>query len=259
MPKSVSFPIAICCNCDTEESSYICKQCKETDRYLCQNCSLLHPKIKVFKNHEVVKSVLSKSDSLEHSNNITFDPDIIRIKAKELFFNGIRRLKFYVDYVYDIINNRDTIDGTTYYLTVSLCLAGVVLIYSLLKVLFGSTAVFIALGIVYCYHYAETKINEEAKEILKQTTAKTIINSNKPELINNSKGLYKVSQRRGFPIRPEAAASLPVFSETLSPSKQPGSSEEFKDEFWHDMECKPAKFRPRGRPYKGKAFGEHSD
>lgn len=265
MSKSISFPVVMCCNCDTEESTYICKQCKESDKYLCYNCSLLHPKIKAFKQHVLVKAVSSMSGSSSQTNREFFDPDIIRIKAKEIFFNGIRRLKFYVDYVYDILNNRDSIDTTTYYVTVSLCIIGFVLIYCLLKLLFGSTAVFVALGLVYVYHYAETKINEEAKEFLKQTTSQPTrqSNSNNNSKLdisnNNTKGLYKISQRKGFPIRPEAAASLPVYSEnkpSINNMHVPESTEEFKDEFWHAMESKPAKFRPRGRVYKGRVYAE---
>lgn len=253
MPKSVSFPTSLCCNCESEPSRYICRQCKESDKYLCFNCSILHPKVKAFKDHSV--DSLDNTSGYGSSSSKSIDVDTVRLKIKEAMFGAVRRFRTYLEYVYDIISNKDSVDATVYYQTVALSVLAVVLSYSLLKAIFGSQAIIVVLILLYGYHYVETKANKDLKNILHKDNAKA------PIVNQSSRGLYKVSQRRGFSKNSQMPSNLPSYSESSLPSTSiqvPDNNEEFKNEFWHDMECRPAKFRPRGRSYKANRNAEVS-
>ncbi|KAJ1424040.1 hypothetical protein B484DRAFT_432486, partial [Ochromonadaceae sp. CCMP2298] len=43
-----------CCNCESAEAKFLCRQCPEGERFLCLGCSLIHPKVRAFRGHALV-------------------------------------------------------------------------------------------------------------------------------------------------------------------------------------------------------------
>jgi hypothetical protein len=63
----------------------MCKECPEVDRYLCLGCSVLHPKVKAFKNHNVVPIFNDLTDGGLNRLNSSQDEHDNRFSAGMLF------------------------------------------------------------------------------------------------------------------------------------------------------------------------------
>ena len=57
MPTAPSIESLTCTNCEAQAPIYICDMCTGNERFLCTDCSEIHPKVKQFKGHIVSKSL----------------------------------------------------------------------------------------------------------------------------------------------------------------------------------------------------------
>jgi hypothetical protein len=92
-----------CCNCEESLCKFVCLNClkeeKEDDCYLCLGCSILHPKIKSFRNHNVViinnnkgemtSQTLRRNSSSAHENRFLHEYDVIEQTNENLSFSSM--------------------------------------------------------------------------------------------------------------------------------------------------------------------------
>ena len=108
----------VCCNCETEEAKLECMSClKVEDKYLCVGCSLIHPKMKQFRDHVVISMNRPAYDTAGGgwTGIVGFISNIVSrvVAASDLQGKYSAVLSAMVDWIeasYDIVSQRRTED-----------------------------------------------------------------------------------------------------------------------------------------------------
>lgn len=216
--------IIICQNCDQQPAKFLCMKCQEKSNYFCGGCSIMHTKVKAFRDHitlplgtrppisaisNVGKPTIRRppmSDmptlsTLSDSNNI------VTIIYEHLI-TFLNRMFSSLDIPIDFESYRhNNVKDTGYGIVIAL------IIYTCSKLLFGKYGTGISIiGTVMVWRLF-VKYEKGKVENVTNKFNETI------DLDNNNNESSKCSNK---PL---------------------------DEEFWHDKPSKPSSFKPRGRSF----------
>jgi hypothetical protein len=127
-----------CCNCEEQDSKFYCKDCGDDDKYLCVGCSVLHPKIKSFRGHNVAalnRSSFTKRDS----------PNLTLSRLQQLFLE-------HIESIYTVLIEGSL--GEMRFWRACLSMIVMALVYFLVtKALLGSAAMIWNVGVAISFYY----------------------------------------------------------------------------------------------------------
>ena len=221
--------IVICENCDQQPAKFLCMKCPEKSNYFCGGCSIIHTKIKAYRDHITlplgtrppisIVSNLSKqtirrppmsdmpttSTALDSNNTITI--------IYENIISLLNKVCLSLDIPIDFESYRhNNVKDAGYGIIIAL------IIYTFSKLLFGRYGTGISIvGTVMVWRlfvkYDKEKVENVANKFNETIHQQNHNNNND----NNIDGTCKNN-----PIN---------------------------DEFWHDKPSKPSSFKPRGRSF----------
>lgn len=222
LPKHV----IVCANCEASESKFVCRDCDDANKYLCVGCSVIHPKIKAFRNHNVMAIGGQTNRGVAERAPFT------------LTIDGISdALVYLLDTAYFNVSNKPLTDLMLWQ-TILMCLAVTVVYYTIVHTIFRKYAPLVNIAMaIWLYQWLQSnkfKVSEadKAKVDAKKKVAPSL--SGLSQKLNNMGGIF------GSAPGPRVPAS---WSEELNP-------EDFKGEFWYGTESRKASMRPRTRPYR---------
>lgn len=231
----------LCTNCESSESKFICRECDESSKYLCVGCSLIHPKIKAFRNHNVIP-IDGSAGSFHSSEKVPFS----------LTTDGLSRFSAYwIDKAYCNMSSRPWTDIVLWQ-TLAACLVVSIIYYTIVNTIFRKYAplvnIAMAIGLYQWLQSDNFKVSEADRTKLDKR--KKVV----PSLVGLSQKLNNMGGIFGSAPSVRIPASWNDLDAELN-------VEDFKDEFWYSTEGKKASMRPRTRPYKGRrtAASNHSD
>jgi len=231
----------ICTNCESSESKYICRECDDSSKYMCVGCSLIHPKIKAFRNHNVIPiDGASTSPSTSTIPPLTFTTD------------GLSRVAVYwIDVAYYNMSSRPWTDIILWQ-TFAACLVVSMIYYTIVNTIFRKYAplvnIAMAIGLYQWLQSDQFKVSEADRTKLDGRKKVAPSLAGLSQKLNNMGGIFGSAP----------GVRIPTSWNTLDADINP---EDFKDEFWYSTEGKKASMRPRTRPYKGRrtALSNHAD
>lgn len=227
----------ICTNCETSESKFICRECDDANKYLCVGCSVIHPKIKAFRNHHIMAMHSVSSDNVSITQQEPFRLSLDGIS--DVFVSSI-------EIACSNISTRSLTDPILWQ-TLLLCLAATVVYYKIVNVIFRKYAPLVNIAMaIWLYQWLQSdkfKVSaaDKAKVDAKQKVSPSL--SGLSQKLNNMGGIF------GNAPNTRLSAS---WNEELNP-------DDFKGEFWYSTESKKASLRPRTRPYRGRRPGTNSN
>jgi hypothetical protein len=232
-----------CANCDSSGAKFACRQCEESSRYFCVGCSVIHPKIKQFRGHEVVALQTQQSADIPFRSTGHVPQNLKDLSAT---------LAHAIDVAYYNFTNLSWTDARLWQ-TLAIVLIITLAYYVVVRTFFAkySSIVNIAVAIALYQWFQSTKLNlsdahlnvidRKAPPAARAAALQAQMHSSG----DNRRGSY--GDGGGPPVR-GWNISLDQFNK-----------DEFKDEFWYRTEDKKASLRPRGRPYKRTAGGSRGD
>lgn len=247
-----------CCNCEESRCKFFCLECGENERYLCLGCSVIHPKIKAFRNHRVI--VINNrggSEGKKETSSVSFSQSLgDSSSTSSLSLEGLR-LNSLTASCYDallqfqayLLRLTDTIRqspfGSARFVSSATQLGALVLSYFLLiKHLFGrnSTSVHLLMivGFVLSNYFQQSRLKEGEKKIFSDGVITNQMIANK-------------NQRRPLPTPFAGSMSTTTTTTKTTDDILRGFAEEFPDEFVYERKASgkgnTVSFRPRTRPY----------
>ena len=217
-----------CCNCDINPSQLICDSCPIDNNCYCDECGVLHTKIKQNKNHHMktitdVTRIKSKSTSdIEWTSN----PQLLSLLN---YFNNLYQ-KANISYGYNEIKSKPMLYSL-----------GIALIIQICTRLLFKKARFLFLGLIILAGYLYRKHH------IKGISVPTNSSAESTESINES-----VSS---MPINDKSTLKAVKICSSFNDSSCSSAKEDENNEFWHSKEPEPPAFRARVREYFGRVEG----
>lgn len=265
-----------CSNCESAAAKFICRSCPVTvsDRYLCLGCSVIHPKIKAFRDHVVVvmEANVDRQGCSLSSHSISD-----RFHASQSFVEDLGTfVRTMIGLAYDNIHNK-SYEDIEYWQAVCGIAVIVLTYYGLVKMVFRdySSLVNICVGIVLYKVLQALRV-----PLNKSDTTSTITNEllddrrTKYDRLSNfgsdqrdqrkrggTRTVHQQQQPRGT-THDEVDDSINDSKSFMSECKRVESKDdgfEGSNEFWYSTESKRASFRPRTRPYRRSSGKSSSD
>lgn len=217
--KETRSAVILCTNCETEQSQFQCNNCPESDSYFCGACSIIHSKIKSFRNHRI-KSVTSSDLSLNNHDGMYY---FARSSFNHIYFTMLEH-----------IHNINYEESSTIYYIGGI----VVVILAMVRYFLGRNVTLLAvLAAVVGFRFYQSRILSQ-------------FNNAKVSFENINLPVKKKSPPS--PSRSKGPVMTDSFKSRIPQTIDPATEEhEFANEFWHDVNrSKAASLRPRVRPYK---------
>lgn len=203
---------AICSNCEVTDSKFICRQCSESDRFLCLGCSLFHAKIKSFRGHNQLVPIDHEPANPVH--NVLFSASL-QTTAHHL----LRWLDIVVEQIlYEPFHRWP-------HWSLAICLALLLAYFFLMKRIFGSLATIVNVTLLIVVLKYRNRVSG------------AIMKESKYEGINIKHFNYNDKRSKISKVASH------LFSDGVSDPKD----EEFPDEFNYNLKGKPPSLRPRTR------------
>lgn len=216
--------IVICENCDQQPAKFICMKCPEKSQYFCGGCSIMHTKIKSFRDHITLPlgARIQPLSNIGNNNNNTIrrqpmsdipttstfsDSNNIITLVYENILSILNKICSLLDIPIDFESYRhQNIKDTGYGIIIAL------IIYTLSKLLLGryGTGISIIGTIMVWRIFVKYERNK-----IENATNKFNENINEDNLNNN----------------------------------EINKNNSMENEFWHYKPSKPSSFKPRGRSY----------
>ena len=265
-----------CSNCESAVAKFICRSCPATasDRYLCLGCSVIHPKVKAFRDHVIVIMEAKEARQDSSLNSLSISD---RLHAPQSFLEDLGTfVRSMIELGYDNIHNKSYRD-MEYWQTVSGIAVIVLTYYGLVKMVFRdySSLVNICVGIVLykVLQSVRVPLNKSnavstiANELMDdcKTDYDRLSNAGIDPWCHRKRGGTRVVQQQQQPrgtTHDELDNSINDSKSFMSESRRVKSTDdvfEGSNEFWYSTESKRASFRPRTRPYRRSAGKSSSD
>jgi hypothetical protein len=232
-----------CANCDGSGAKFACRQCAEPSRYFCVGCSVIHPKIKQFRGHEVVALQTQRSADIPFRSGGRVPQNLKDLSAT---------LAQAIDVAYYNFTNLSWTDARLWQ-TLAILLIITLAYYVVVRTFFAkySSVVNIAVAIALYQWFQSTK--------LKLSEADMSVIDRKAPPAARAAALQARMHSSGSNGRGPCGDTGGPSSRGWNISLDQFNKDEFKDEFWYRTEDKKASLRPRGRPYKRTAGGSRGD
>lgn len=230
LPKQV----VLCSNCEQSESKFICRDCDESNKNLCLGCSVIHPKIKAFRNHNVMQLSGNPGSSLKARAPFSLSTNSIG-----------DTFAYFIDAAYDNLSKRPLTDIVLWQ-TVAICSAVTIAYYTIVNIIFRKYSSLVNIGLaIWLFQWLQSskfKVSDADKSLTE------------PLKKNGSPTLASLSQKLSSIGGIFSSAPTPRISATWADVDASISSADsnFKGEFWYNTEGKKASLRPRGRPYRAR-------
>lgn len=223
----------ICSNCDSSDAKFICRECDPTCCYLCVGCSVIHPKIKAFRGHQVVSI---QSNSIARKSTINF-----RLPTSWDDLNVT--LTHAIDTIHINLTTLTWSDAL-FWKTVAAVLLCTLTYYSIVRTLFASysSIVNMAVAIGLYQWFQSTRSLGLTKAEQSAMTGKADPADRATALLQRTGTVSGQSQPFG-----KSSSGVP---RGWNISLDQFDKDQFKGEFWYSLEDKKASLRPRGRPYR---------
>ena len=233
--------LVLCGNCEESEAKFVCRQCGDSCKYLCVGCSVMHPKIKAFRGHQVV----STQSTTANANHFEFQFPTSLDHLSDLVAKAIDTV------YYNLISS--SWKDKLFWKTIGAVLLVTLLYYSIVRIIFTkySSLVNMATGIGLYQWFQSTKFrvpDSEKKLITGKADPVTRASAVSQSMFSPTAGISLCgNSRSGGSSSFNSGGKTP---RGWNVSLDQFDKNEFKDEFWYSTEDKKASLRPRGRPYR---------
>jgi hypothetical protein len=150
---------SICYNCESEVAKFSCQNCKAPENFFCVGCSILHPKIKLFRNHSISPIENTESENIDinkylsnYSNYATFED----------FAEGFNSL---LDDIYENLS-KPRFDSLNFWKSSLIVVVIIFVYYSISKLIFGHYSSIVTAALVL--------ISFQGQKLFSKSTNKTV-------------------------------------------------------------------------------------
>jgi hypothetical protein len=263
--------ITMCINCDTAPSKYCCLDCAPGENDFCNDCSVIHTKIKQFRGHRILSSnekathTKKSADSRTRTSKKSQATRILSVEMENNIGAVIDTLEKLVTTCYEEVFDADSFADYTFWRSLLGGLISIFIFYATSKALLGqfSTVLHVVMGglILARMRQSRQKLNHMMNPLHQfrpdSSTSSSNVEQNREDFslrnfpedsISAEPHNIKKFSSRSYGSRPVCGLSTAKGSSNRL-SSDDGLDKEFKDEFWYPLEGKAASFRPRKRPY----------
>jgi len=204
-PPAASVKVLHCCNCDTAVAKLRCIDC--IDSVFCNPCSIIHPKVKQYRNHRVESLPEAERKVVKFAGEIGEIEETIESAKVEEPLAVVTWAHKAIGTIVSAMSGSTILDDRRRLIVAGFVCLGV---YLLLKHLFGRhVSVIVAVGCIVGLRWFQRKQQHEQQA----GTARII------------------SQAKQFDPSPAAFRSLSAAAAAVD--AQPGMAAQFMQEFWH--------------------------